>query len=523
MPVRVGLRTLAAAFGAALVAATLPLLSPLHGSSGAAVAQQTAASVLRIRLGSDVTSFDPHRPSTIENTTFAVHVFDGLFGYNLRDMSIEPRLVREYSVSEDGLTYTFHLRENVQFHRGFGELTAQDVKFSLERVLNPASASPWRAELRNVASIATEGRHTVVIRLATPNANFLHALAGRNQALILSQRAVEQLGNDWARNPVGTGPYTFESWRPGERVVLRANDAYFRGRSPIDRVELVVIPEETSAEIALLNREIDVFFALQSPEVIQRLQARSGFTVDTRPALISCHLVLNTTVRPLNDVRVRRAMAHAINRESLVRDFFRGTKVLTATPLTPEYLEYTADVPLYPYDPARARALLAEAGLANGFDFHYVTVALAPFDQFPVAVAEDLKAVGIRVRLTVMERAAYGAARAAGTIPSATTCPSNSPSPDTLLRGLLHSDGFPPGVNTARYSGADQMLDAAQRARSPEERLRHYHAAQRQIMTDVPTIPLYADRLFTARHNGVQGVLTSAAFWVDSYGATVRR
>lgn len=520
---RIGLRGLVAAFGAALVAATLPSLAPLPGGGGTAFAQQATANVLRIRLGSDITSFDPHRPSTIENTTASVHIFDGLFGYDLANMSIQPRLAREYSVSEDGLTYTFRLREGVQFHRNFGELTADDVKFSLERVLNPATASPWRSELRNIAAISTEGRHTVVIRLSAPNANFLHALTGRNQALIVSRRAVEQLGNDWARNPVGTGAYTFEAWRPGERVILRANDAYFRGRSPIDRVELVVIPEETSAEIALLNREIDVFFALQAPEVIQRLQGRAGFTVDSRPALISCHLVLNNTVRPLNDVRVRRAMAHAINRESLVRDFFRGTKVLTATPLTPEYPEYTTDVPQYPYDPARARALLAEAGLANGFDFHYVTVALAPFDQFPVAVAEDLKAVGIRVRLTVMERAAYGAARASGNLPSATTCPSNSPSPDTLLRGLLHSDGFPPGVNTARYSGADQMLDAAQRAQNPQERLRHYHAAQRQIMTDVPVIPLYADRLFTARHNGVQGVLTSAAFWVDSYGATVRR
>lgn len=517
------LKGLGALVGLVLAATLAQPPAALDGSGGAALAQQAPASVLRIRIGSDVTSFDPHRPSTIENTSFSVHVYDGLFGYNLRTMTIEPRLVREYSVSEDGLTYTFHLREGVQFHRNFGELTAEDVKFSYERVLNPATASPWRADLRSIASITTAGKYTVVIRLSAPNANFLHALTSRNQALILSKRAIEQMGNDWALNPVGTGPYMFEAWRPGERVLLRANPNYFRGRSPIDRVELVLIPEETSAEIALLNREIDVFFALQSPEIIQRLQARNGVTVDSRPALISCHLVLNSTVRPLNDVRVRRAMAHAVNRDSLVRDFFRGTKVLTATPLTPEYQEYTTEVPQYPYDPARARALLAEAGLAGGFDFHYITVALAPYDQFPVAVAEDLKAVGIRVRLTVMERAAYGAARAAGTIPSATTCPSNSPNPDTLLRGLVHSDGFPPGVNTARYSGADQLLNAAQRERDPARRLDLYRQAQRQIMTDVPTIPLYADRLFTARHNGVEGVLTSAAFWVESYGATVRR
>ena len=497
--------------------------APWAASWTGAAAHAQSGSVLRVRIGSDVISFDPHRPSTIENTSFSVHVYDGLFGYNLKTMTIEPRLAREHTVSEDGLTYTIKLREGVQFHKNYGELTAEDVKFSFERVMNPETASPWRAELRRVESVAAPDKYTVVIKLSSPNVNFLHALTGRNQALILSKKAVTELGKDWARTPIGTGAYVFEAWRPGDRVLLRANDTYFRGRSPIDRVELVLIAEETSAEIALLNREIDVFFALQAPEVIQRLGGRQGIKIDSRPALISCHLVLNTTVKPLDDVRVRQAMAHAVNRKSLVEDFFKGTKVLTSSPLTPEYREYTDDVPQYPYDPARAKALLAEAGLASGFDFQYVTVALAPFDQFPVAVAEDLKAVGIRVRLTVLERAAYGAARAAGTIPSATTCPSNSPNPDTLLRNLVHSDGFPPGVNTARYKGADELLDAAQREKDPDARLKRYHAALRQIMTDVPTIPLYADRLFTATHSGVEGVQTSAAFWVDTYGATIKR
>jgi len=180
-------------------------------------------------------------------------------------------------------------------------------------------------------------------------------------------------------------------------------------------------------------------------------------------------------------------------------------------------------VPLYPYNPDRARELLAEAGLPDGFDFRYITVALAPYDQFPIVVADDLARVGIRVELTVMERASYGQARSSGTIPSATTCPSNSPNPDTLLRTLVHSDGNPPGVNTGRYSGADGLLDEARATQDPAARLALYHAAQRKIMEDVPTIPLYADRLFTAMHDGVTGVSTSAAFWVDAYGATLSR
>jgi len=486
------------------------------------VADATAQETLRIRLGSDVSSFDPHRPSTIENTSFSVHVFDGLFAYNYDDMSIVPRLAESHTVSDDGLVWTVRLRQGVQFHGGYGELTADDVKFSFERVQNPDNASPWAGELRGVVVEAVDD-HTVVLTLPRPNANFLHSLAARNQALILSRRALEEMGEDWVTRPIGTGAYMFDSWRPGDRVTLVANPDHFRGAPQIERLELVLIPEETSAEIALLNREIDVFFSLQSPEIIERLGAREGIRIDSRPALISCHLVLNATVPPLDNVLVRRAMIHAINREALIDDYFRGLKVPTATPLTPEYVEYTDDVPLYPYDPDRARALLAEAGLPDGFDFRYVTVALAPYDQFPIVVADDLSRVGIRVELTVMERATYGQARASGNIPSATTCPSNSPNPDTLLRALVHSDGHPPGVNTGRYSGADALLDEARATLDPQARIALYHAAQRQIMEDVPTIPLYADRLFTAMHDGVQGVRTSAAFWVDAWGATLTR
>jgi len=506
----------------------LPLVVVAIGAFAVAVpamhlgrAQAADNDVLRVRIGSDVTSFDPHRSSTIENTTFAAHVYDGLFGYNLDDMSIVPRLAESHTVSNDGLTYTIKIRRGVKFHGTYGEVTAEDVKFSFDRVKNPATASPWAGEFRNV-EIKVEDAYTVKLTLLRPNANFLHTLAARNQALILSKKALEDKSSDWTTNPVGSGPYKFASWRPGNRVVLTANDAYYRGRPKVDRVELVLIPEETSAEIALLNREIDVFFALQSPEIIERLRTRPKITVDSKPALISCHLVLNNTVPPLNDVRVRRAMAHAIDRESLVKSFFRGTKVRTSTPLTPEYKEYTDAVPQYPFDPKKARALLTEAGYPNGFDFNYITVALSPYDQFPIVVADNLRSVGIRVKLTVMERATYGAARASGNLPSATTCPSNSPNPDTLLRGLVHSEGFPPGVNTARYSGADAILDAARLERDQAKRMKLYHQAQYQIMTDVPTIPLYADRLFTATHDGVQGVKTAAAFWVDTYGATVK-
>jgi peptide/nickel transport system substrate-binding protein len=323
-------------------------------------------------------------------------------------------------------------------------------------------------------------------------------------------------------NPIGTGAFVFERWTAGNEVRLSANRDYFEGAPAVPEVVFRIIRDETAAAIALENREIDIFFALQAPEVIERLRRANGITVLDRPANNTANLVLNTTAGPLADIRVRRAIMHAMNRKALVDGFFRGTKFEATSVLTSTFQEFTeAGVPTYAFDPDRARALLREAGVSN-WRFEITTVALNPFDRFPVALANDLQQVGIQASVRVLERAAYLQARSSGNVQSCITAVVGPPDPDSPLVTLYHTRSHPPGLNTSRYSGVDDLLAEAGRELDATKRKEVYSRILAKTMTDLPVIPLYADRLFVAHTNQVQGFVQNSLFTVLVHPVSLR-
>lgn len=486
------------------------------------VALAQGARSLRIRFGSDISQLDPARIFQIENQSIAAHVYSGLVKYDLATNAIIPDIAAGYEISPDGTAWTFRLRPNVVWHKGFGPFTADDVKFSFERVLDPATGSGYRGQLAGLKEIHTPDPLTVRFVLEAPNAGFLHKVCAFNQGWLVSRRAVTELGDRYSLNPIGTGPFVFERWVAGSEVRLSANRDYFGGPPALAEVIFRIVRDETAAAIALENRELDIFFALQSPDVIERLRRAAGITVLDRPANNTVNLVLNTTVRPLNDVRVRHAIAHAMNRRALIDGFFRGTKFEATSVLTPTFQEFTEEgVPRYPFDPDRARALLREAGATN-FRFEITTVGLFPFDRFPVALANDLQQVGIQASVRVLERAAYLQARSAGNVQSCITAVVGPPDPDNVLVTLYHTRSHPPGLNTSRYDRADALLAEAARAPDAAARKAAYARLLRQTMQDLPVIPLYADRLFVAHGPAVQGFVQNSMFTVDVSGVSLR-
>ena len=475
-----------------------------------------AGGQLRIRVGSDISILDPAGIFQIENQTVAGHVFNGLMKYDQATNEIVPDLTRELEISDDGRTYTFHLHEGVTFHKGYGTLTSDDVKFSFDRVMDPDGGSRYRGQLTAIESIETPDDLTVVIHLTGPNSGFLHKMCAFNQGWIVSRAAVEEKGEGFSLDPIGTGPFMFDSWTPGALVRMRAHAEYFEGAPAVDEVVLRIIRDETATALALEGGEIDIAFSLQQPEVITRLEDAAGITMMTREANHTTNLVLNTTVPPLDDVRVRKAMMHALNRQGLIDGFFRGTKSPAYSVLTGTFVEFTDDVPQYDYDPDRARELLAEAGV-EGFDFELVTVALSPFDRFPVPMADDLNAVGINTRITVLERGAYVQARAGGRIPSCITAVVGPPDPDSPLVTLYHTASWPPGLNTSHYDGVDDLLDAASREMDMDARNELYGDVLRKTMEDLPVLPLYAERLFMAHSSAVEGLEQNSLFTIQSH------
>jgi peptide/nickel transport system substrate-binding protein len=493
----------------------------LGGAFGAPVMAQ-GTRTLRVRFGSDISQLDPARIFQNENQSIAGHIYSGLVQYDQRTNAIVPDIATGYEVSADGTTWTFRLRPNVTWHKGYGPFTSDDVKFSFERVLDPATGSLYRGQLAGLREIQTPDPMTVRFVLEAPNSGFLHKLCAFNQGWLVSRRAVTEIGERYSMNPIGTGPFVFERWTTGNEVRLSANPDYFGGPSTLSEVVFRIVRDETAAAIALENRELDIFYALQAPEVIDRLRRVQGVTVLDRPSNNTVNLVLNTTAGPLRDLRVRRAMAHAMNRRALIDGFFRGTKFEATSVLTSTFQEFTEEgVPRYAFDPDRARALLREAGVSN-FRFEITTVGLNPFDRFPVALANDLQQVGIQATVRVLERGAYVQARSSGNVQSCITAVVGPPDPDSPLVTLYHTRSHPPGLNTSRYDRADALLAEAARAQDLAGRKAVYARLLRQTMEDLPVIPLYADRLFIAHGPAVQGFVQNSLFTVNVTPVSLR-
>ena len=493
------------------------------GLGVAGLTADATASELRVRIGSDIGTLDPARIFGIENQSVAGHIYNGLVKYDQATNEIRPDLASEWGVSADGLTWTFKLRGGVEWHKGYGALTADDVKFSLERVLDPDTKSRYRGQLAGVKSITAPDPLTVEITLESPNAGLLNKLTAFNQGWITSRKAVTEIGDEqYALKPVGTGPFVFDSWTPGSQARVVANPDYFEGAPQVDSVLFRIIKDETAAAVALENGEIDIFFALQSPPVIDRLRKAQGITVLDRPANHTINLVLNTTVEPLGDVRVRKAIAHGINRKAIIDGYFKGTKGMGHSVLTSSFPQYTEAVPQYPYDPDKAKALLAEAG-AEGFTLELITVGLSPYDQLVVPMASDLDKVGIETKITVLERGAYLQARGKGEIMTCITGVVGPPDPDSPLVTLYSTQSFPPGLNTSRYDKADGLLAQAAAEQDEGKRTGIYRKILTQTMEDVPVLPLYADRLFIAHGANVKGFVQNSLFTVLTYSVSLVR
>ncbi len=480
-------------------------------ASPALVAAARAAedTVLRVRLQGDIGNLDPARIFQIENQTVAGNIYNGLVKYDDATGAIVPDLATRWDISDDAKVFTFHLRPGVSWHKGYGPFSADDVKFSIERVLDPATNSSYRAQYEGV-TVEVVDPTTVRLVLERPNPRLLHRVSAYNQGWLVSRKAVTEIGHQaYALRPIGTGPFVFEKWTPGLEVRLSANPDYFGGKPKLDGLLFRVIKDETAASIALTNGEIDVFFSMQQPEVIDKLKQTPGIRVETRPASYVMNLVMNTRVKPLDNLQVRQAVAYGVDRGALISGFFRNTKLPASTALTSAFPEFTDDVTHYPYDPDKARALLKAAG-PGPYEIQLAVPAVSPFDKIVIPIADNLSAVGFTPKIMPLERGTYLAARNKGTLMTCVTGVAGPADADNPLMALYAKSSFPPGLNTARYDGAEDLFAQLQVEQDPAKRLALYHQIQQRTMVDLPTLPLYTVTVYVAMGAKVQGLVQNA-------------
>jgi peptide/nickel transport system substrate-binding protein len=316
-----------------------------------------------------------------------------------------PSLAESWTTSRDGLVYEFALRKGVTFHNG-DPVTAEDVKFSFERYRGGSAKTLHD----RVARVEVVDPHRVRFVLKAPWPDFLtfYATPATGAAWIVPKRYVERVGDDgFKRAPVGAGPYKLASFSPGVEVVLEANEAYWRKVPSVKRLVLRAVPDE-STRLAMLKRgEADIAYSIRGA-LAQELARTPGLTLKPVAATFTEWVTFTeqwNPKSPWHDQRVRLAASLAINRKEINSAEYLGHGRLSAS-IIPQVFAFAWPAPAFPYDPERARRLLAEAGYPRGFD----AVEIATDNTYgPIAeaVANDLQAVGIRARLRTLERAAY--------------------------------------------------------------------------------------------------------------------
>ena len=462
----------------------------------------------------DVNSLDPAFSGSSQDMPIMAAVYEGLVTYPPGEIStnFQPALAEKWEVSAGGKSYTFHLRRGVTFHAGFGPFTAADVEFSLNRYRDPKETM-WAAQYADIESVRILDDHTVRVVIKSPDPFFLSRVATDNESgsFMVSKKAFEQLGKTAMRlRPIGTGPFQFVEYRTKDRVVLTRNDSYWGGRPVLEGISYRYMPEATARELALVKGEVQSIRTAIDAKLIARLK-RAGMEVGAFGPGSLWFLNMNTSHKPFDDVRVRRAVAHAIKKDDVVNFFGSDIAQPTFAPVPPKYFGAAKDDDLppgvrYAYDPERAKSLLAQAGYPNGLDVSMKISERSDYREVMTILQQQLKQVGINLQLSLVDHTTYHIQGMKDATKSLFLMHDLSyPDGFIWLKRFFHSSlavGKPTGArNYSQYENreVDAWLDEAAQTASLDKRRQLYLRIQTKVMEDVPVVPIVADDHPTAR------------------------
>ena len=391
----------------AAIAATAALLAT--GAMNAPATAQTPPGVLVVGQIAEPKALDPAAVTAVNDFRILMNVYDGLVRYKSGTLEVEPALATDWDISDDGTVYTFTLRDGVTFHDG-AAFDAEAVKFNFDRMLDEShpfydtGPFPLAFFFSAVDTVEAVDDMTVRFTLNGPYAPFLSNLAYPT-GLIVSPAAVEQHGADFGRNPSGTGPFRFVEWRSNEAVVVERNPDYWDGASSLEAVVSRPITDANTRVAEMLAGGIDLMVEVP-PVALSEFQG-DAFTVSEQAGPHVWFLILNAKEGPFANKLVRQAANYAINKAALVNDVLEGTAEVAAGPTPPAFAwAYNETLEPYPYDPDKARALLAEAG-AEGAELTFFVTEGGSGMLDPVAmgtaIQADLEAVGLDVKIETYE------------------------------------------------------------------------------------------------------------------------
>lgn len=476
---------------------------------------------ITIGLQAEPTSLDPAQITDYNSSRAAMEIYDSLVRFKNGGTELEPGLATEWEVSEDGLEYTFKLRQGVTFHDGT-TFDADAVKFNIDRQIDPDHEYHDTGDFAyadftfgTVADVIVVDQETVKIVLTEPFAPFLGNMAMHSAAMI-SPKAIKDHGKDISLNPVGTGPFKFASWEPGVEVILEKYDDCWRGAPKIDKLIFRPIVEDQTRITELEAGNIDFIVGIL-PDDLQRLKNNDDLLVVEQAGMHTWYLSLNCQKAPFDDVRVRQAANYAINKKAIVDNILKGTGVLAKNLLPPVIWSYTDDLQDYSYNPEKARELLKEAGYEDGFTIDFHVPKSGSGMQQPVtmatAIQSDLEAVGIKTNIKQLEWGYYldESMKPVETnefVMHELSWMGDNGDPDNFLYILLSGDQWPDaGFNDAFYKNTevDRLLNRARTSSDLEERTDLYVQAQKLIAADSPLIVVDHETQIVAMKKKIKG------------------
>ncbi|MBR0750976.1 ABC transporter substrate-binding protein [Bradyrhizobium jicamae] len=440
--------------------------------------------VLAIGHDENPIGLDPHKTAAFSTTNIAEHMFSCLLRWDATVSRVEPDLATAWE-NPDPLTFVFHLREGVKFHNG-DVLTSEDVKFTFQRLVDPATRSPWASIFSVISAIETPDPKTVVFRLAHPFSPFLNYLASVRYTAIVSREDVKQRG-DLIKGGVGTGPFMLDDFRPNSLIRLKRNPHYYEPGLPyLDGLDFRIIPDEGSRMAALRAGTVQMTW-LSRPDSAAQMGDVPDI-VAPEPEAFSRLLLLEFDQRkpPFNDVRVRRAFSLALNRELIVKVVWRGKAGLAAAlpPMQAPFAVPSGEVSGLPYaneDVAAAKALMTEAGYAAGFETIF---AVSPANYGDVQIAQIVQQmvgrIGIKIKILQKEWSQLVTDFQSTESPISMAGLVWGPDPDTNISIRLDSKST---VNPGKTADPvlDDLLAKARQSYDPAERTSLYRAVQQRV------------------------------------------
>ncbi len=474
---------------------------------------------------SDLNTLDP--AFSVEDMSYSVGdaVFNGLVRVKPGTLDfdhLEGDLAESWDISKDGLVYTFHLRKGVQWHRGYGEFTAADVQYTFERLKNPKLGSPYGAKFLTIDKVKVVDKYTVQIILKKPSTFFIMDQAFAYQAgMIVCKKQGEEKGlKNLGVHVIGTGPFMVEDYKAKEKITLVRNPKYFRGTPTIAQVEMYFMPNVASRTMAFVKGDLDAIYGERDTYWVEDLKKTKTVIVDSVPLGSGCALHFNMTKKPLDNIKVRKALAIATDRKAF-KDYFGSDWYEMTAPVPPSYYaalpkEKTPAELQYNYDLEKAKKLLAEAGYPQGFKLMGYVTDKPYYKSIMEICQEQWKPLGVQLEIKVVDHTTFHANIRKDMNDVIVYYAGRAPVADSYLTQYYYSKaviGKPTATTNFSHYGdvdadgdgkidsVDSLIEAARSEMNREKQKQLYYEAQLQILKHIPAKPLHELAKVLVRHN----------------------